>query len=724
MSKDMYQGTERARALSREEAQQANLRSLIAVVFVAAAAAWWHLGTSTEMDAALFFTCAGFTISLMVIYALSTTSLSLARAFFLGACVISLAIIVLDTRSAQIGYLFVLPVFAAGALVAPYAAPICAAACALLILAVVPEGAALLALTVSFMGICFWLVLRTLHDMLERYSRRSLEATYLAEQLRDQRGKLNRTIKDLDSSYQWLQQTNRELAIARQEADILRDLRNRFATNLSHELRTPLNIIIGFSQLIYLNPELYGYSKWSDLLLNDLSEIQRNAGYLSDLVSDIVDLARVDALAMPIRREPTCLRQVIQEAVETVNSLARKKGLHITVSCPDDLPPALIDRVRIRQVLFNLIANAIRYTDRGEVAVQARRIEDELMISVVDTGRGIPREELSTIFTEFYQVGQCKEDADAGKGLGLAIARRFIQLHGGRIWAESELGQGSTFSFTLPLSSKPASFLAQSAAAPLPKPRRKPVVLVLDEDGTAAGYLRRRLEDWEFLPVATAEELAAMVAAEAPVAVIVNRSLGSEEQSPGSDLLSHLPETMPLIECSLPTSQWLSREEQFAAVLTKPVSADSVLSVLARLLPPLENMRVLIVDDDHGFVQLLSRILQAEPRNQYQVLTAYSGEEALRKMTRVRPDVALIDLRMPDLSGFDVLARMRREPELRDVPVVAVTAATPGEDHLLAKGAAFCLRKRGAFQPGELVRLIAAGLGQVNGTAVGAPSTG
>ncbi|MGQ9554474.1 MAG: hybrid sensor histidine kinase/response regulator [Anaerolineae bacterium] len=437
-----------------------------------------------------------------------------------------------------------------------------------------------------------------------------------------------------------------------------------------------------------------------------------------------MDLARVDALAMPIRREPTHPGQVIQEAAETVGSLARDKGLHIAISCPDDLPPALIDPMRIRQVLFNLVTNAIRYTDRGQVTVRAERVEDELVISVTDTGRGIPKEELSTIFNEFYQVGRPKEGADAGKGLGLAIARRFVQLHGGRIWAESELGQGSIFSFTLPLSSKSVSFLGQSIAAPLPKPRRKPVVLVLDDDGTAAGYLRRRLEDYEFLPVATAEELAEIVTSEPPLAVIVNRPLRGERRLPFQELLPQLPETMPLIECSLPTSQWLSQEEQFTAVLTKPVSADGVLSMLASLLPHHEHARVLMVDDDRGFVQLLSRMLQAGPGNHYEVLTAYSGEEALRKMTRVRPDVALIDLRMPDLSGFDVLARMRCDPELREVPVVAVTAATPGEDHLLAQGATFCLHKRGAFQPGELVRLIAAGIGQANGTVAGASGTG
>ncbi|MHB0877154.1 MAG: sensor histidine kinase, partial [Anaerolineae bacterium] len=288
-------------------------------------------------------------------------------------------------------------------------------------------------------GLVTWIGFRSTHSSLSQALHRSMEATALAEQVRNERGELNRTIKALDDSYQLLEKTNRDLLLARQEADTLRDLRSRFATNLSHELRTPLNIILGFTQLLWTKPHVYGYSKWSDALLRDLSEIRRNAGYLAQMVDDIVDLARVDALAMPVRREPTDLCRLVEEAVAAVSAPATDRGLTVSASCSGGIPTLLLDPLRIRQVLYNLITNAMRHTTRGSVTVTVQVTGDGVVTSVADTGCGIPEGELKTIFNEFYQVGRPKESADSGKGLGLAIAKRFVQLHGGRIWAESEV---------------------------------------------------------------------------------------------------------------------------------------------------------------------------------------------------------------------------------------------------------------------------------------------
>jgi signal transduction histidine kinase/CheY-like chemotaxis protein len=635
--------------------------------------------------------------------------------------------VVATTSGAHTVWVFLtLPALMSGALVSPASAAAYATLLSALSYFLNPDATTRLAYaSLPFLtGLVTWFSFRPVYSSLAWSLRRSLEATALAEQLRDQRGKLNRTIKALDDSYQLLEKTNRELLLARQEADMLRDLRSRFATNLSHELRTPLNIILGFSQLICTKPQLYGYDKWSGALLRDLAEIRRNCGYLSQLVDDIVDLARVDALAMPLRRELCHLRPVVEEAVETASSLAHNKNVTISVSCPDDIPPVLIDPVRIRQVLFNLLTNAIRHTEAGSINVAVHLEQSEVVVSVKDTGCGIPKEELATIFNEFYQVGRPKSGVDSGKGLGLAIAKRFVQLHGGRIWAESELGRGSTFSFSLPLSHRSISLARQATPFPLPKLRSKPLVLVVGDDGMATSYLRRRMEEFEFIPLESPENLSEILRTRALAGVILGMQNGAEQQDLRQQLLEQLPEAAALIECPLPNAGWLSGEERFTAVLTKPVTQESLLATLERVAPGRRRCRVLIADDDRGFVQLVRRMLESSENQTYQVITAYSGREALRQIRRTGPDAVLLDLLMPDMSGFEVLLELRREPHLRELPVIAVTAATPGEDQMSEQGAHFRLTRKGAFRPGELLRLITTALDPSGGLTIVQPESG
>ncbi|MHB0877088.1 MAG: ATP-binding response regulator [Anaerolineae bacterium] len=712
-----------AAGLSREEARQRCGSALSALTFVAGAAAWWYYGTAPFMDGVLFFTAVALTLTCMLTYAGNDRSHRAASGVLVGAGALAVAVAVWHTRTPESGFLFVGPLLMAGTLLQPAAAAAFACLAAPYLWLALGQQAPLPAATLLFTGAAVWMSLSARDDLLGRLSNSSQDAVYLAEQLRDQRGQLNRAIRDLDSSYQWLQQSNRELALARQEADQLREMRSRFATNLSHELRTPLNIILGFSQLIYVNPELYGYSSWSQLLLHDLSEVQRNAGYLSQLVSDIVDLARVDAMAMPIRKQLTQLPQVIDDAIGTVASLARDKALSLTAAYADSLPQVHVDPMRIRQVLFNLVTNAIRCTDRGGVTIGARVEGKEVVVSVADTGRGIPTGELETIFNEYYQVGRPKEGADAGKGLGLAIAKRFVQLHGGRIWAESTAGEGSTFSFSLPLTAKSVGLLGYSGPAPLPKAGAKPCVLVLDEDGTAAGYLARRIGECDFVATESPEELAAAVGQHHPLAVVTGGPLPGGDGQCWQQPPEWLPENATLIQCSLPTTRWLAPDHQFAAMVSKPVSGEQLLRTVLSVLPELATAKVLVVDDDRGFAQLVTRLLACAPGGAPECSLAYSGEEALRRMARVKPDLVLMDLVMPDMSGFEVLRRMRADPAFHDTPAIAVSAATPGEDQLAATGANFTLLKRQPFQPGELVRLLVASLGLASGEGAAAADT-
>jgi signal transduction histidine kinase/CheY-like chemotaxis protein len=690
-----------------EEIRQATLISFLWLCFALSCLTWWWQamdGGDASLPQWLSIAC---TMLLLLDLALAHASPRLAARAFVVLIFLLAAAHLLWVSPALAPLLLVGSALAAGATLHPRAAPVIGALGGALIYARDPASATSAVLVVGI-SLGAWLALRPLYDLLWRYSRQTVLAVAMSEQLRDERGKLRQTIKDLNLSYRLLEKTNLELALVVREADMLRDLRHRFATNLSHELRTPLNVILGFSRLIYSSPDIYGMKAWPDRLRRDLAELQRNAGYLSRLVDDIVDLARADALALPLQREMCDVVALVYEAVELVRSLALQKNLGLRVVASGAIPALSVDPVRIRQVLFNLLTNAIRHTQRGEVVVRVEEAGDEVVVSVTDTGSGIPESELATIFNEFYQIGRPKTEEDSGKGLGLAIAKRLVQLHGGRIWAESRVGVGSTFSFSLPSGTKAVSLGYRPSPSAVSS--AMPAVLLLNDDGTACSYLRRRMEGYEFVPVGDEQELGSALQVHRPVAVIVSQDT-DPGAGPGTEaLLSGLPADLPVISCALPRASWLSRSGSFQAVLTKPVTDEDIRRALAKAGVDGAARRILVVDDDRGFVQLLMRIIESIPGPGHEVAGAYNGQEAVRKARRLRPDLLLVDLVLPDMSGFEIAAQISQDPELADTKVIAVTAATPGEDQMETSGASFVLQRRGPFRPGELAHLIAAGL--------------
>jgi nitrogen-specific signal transduction histidine kinase len=236
--------------------------------------------------------------------------------------------------------------------------------------------------------------------------------------------------------------------------------KSQFLSTMSHELRTPLNAIRNFSR--FLSKESYGplTTRQTDLQ----QRILANADHLLALLNDILDLAKIEAGRMDLFVEPTALRPILQGVLATIGSLAKDKGLSLTLEVADDLPVVRIDKTRIRQVLLNLLANAVKFTDQGGISVCAAPTDDGLMvcISVTDSGIGIAPAHQALVFEEFRQV-QDAQHAQQGTGLGLPISKRLVELHGGRLWLESQLGEGATFAFTVPVSAAaPAAAMVAS----------------------------------------------------------------------------------------------------------------------------------------------------------------------------------------------------------------------------------------------------------------------
>ena len=217
-----------------------------------------------------------------------------------------------------------------------------------------------------------------------------VQAQASTDAARRHRGELARALKDLDSAYYRLERYSVQLAHARNIAEEARRAKQQFVANVSHELRTPLNIIIGFSEAIVLSPESYGVKAVPRPFMGDVNRIYRSAQHLKNLIDDVLDLSKVDAQQLPLFVERVSIDEVIGEAADMIEPLAVQKGLKLDVAAPATLSPVLLDRLRIRQVLLNLLSNAVRFTESGRVTVTARRCEQEIRVDVADTGPGIP----------------------------------------------------------------------------------------------------------------------------------------------------------------------------------------------------------------------------------------------------------------------------------------------------------------------------------------------
>ncbi|HEX5415847.1 MAG TPA: HAMP domain-containing sensor histidine kinase, partial [Chloroflexota bacterium] len=297
-----------------------------------------------------------------------------------------------------------------------------------------------------------WLGHRPLKQSLEWAMSSHLDARKRAEEAERHRGELGRVVKSLTETHERLEHLTAELDRARLAAENARSLKAKFAAYISHELRTPLNLIIGFSEMMVLAPHTYGDAVLPPAYRGDINAIYQSARHLATLINDVLDLSQIDAHRMALDRDDVPVREVIEEAVSTVEAAYTEKGLCLQVAVDDGLPVLYIDRTRIRQVLLNLLGNALRFTERGGVTISALRDRRDVLVSVADTGRGIPAADLPRLFDDFRQAEQPESEAGEGSGLGLAIARRFVALHGGWIKADSECGRGTRITFALPAS--------------------------------------------------------------------------------------------------------------------------------------------------------------------------------------------------------------------------------------------------------------------------------
>jgi signal transduction histidine kinase len=270
------------------------------------------------------------------------------------------------------------------------------------------------------------------------------------EALHENRELLERTLARSQALSNQLGEANEQLEDARQTAEVAKFYRGQFLANMSHELRTPLNAIIGFSETMLKFPMMYNDVELPNEYRHDLSQIYNSGRQLLSLINDILDISRIDAGKLEVQIQQVELLPVIEGVSAIAEGLLGTKPIQLVQDLPDDLPDVWADEARVRQVLINLYSNAVKFTDEGPITLKITNTEEEVCLSLRDSGSGIDPKYHQVIFEEFKQAETEGRDPRSGSGLGLAICKHLLTLMGGRIWVESALGQGSTFSFVLP----------------------------------------------------------------------------------------------------------------------------------------------------------------------------------------------------------------------------------------------------------------------------------
>jgi PAS domain S-box-containing protein len=523
-----------------------------------------------------------------------------------------------------------------------------------------------------------------------------------------------------------LQQTNAELEKASR-------MKSEFLANMSHELRTPLNAIIGFSELL------------KDGLVGALSEQQRgfigdiftSGKHLLSLINDILDLSKIEAGKMELDLEPVPIGAMFANSLSIIREMAAERHIHLDLQVVGELGTIHVDGRKVKQILYNLLSNAVKFSDDGgHVVLAARRVVRDdvgrgvgswpsrgykapaagfaefLQISVSDDGIGIPAEGLDRLFEPFTQIDSGLGREFDGTGLGLAMVKLLAELHGGAVAMESAEGEGSVFTVWLPMRGGLAGApLAEASAStpPAAAAGRGHTALVVEDDPKSAELIRMQLEAEGFTVVhARSAEEALVLAAQQPLTLITLDIMLPNMD--GWELIARIKQMpdlrrIPVVIISIVADPTRGFSLGAAAVMQKPISRQELFESLADIgmVPPSpgEPPRILIVDDDPTAVELVAeRVLGVAGA----VLRAYGGREAIETARRELPDVILLDLMMPDVSGFDVVAALQERPETARIPILVVTARqVSAADRTRLNGCVTAIVEKGEFGPGRLM---------------------
>ena len=540
---------------------------------------------------------------------------------------------------------------------------------------------------------------------------------FAAKELRALAHTFNQMVQRLSGAYLTLEekvaQRTSELQAANQELARANKLKSEFLANVSHELRTPLSAIIGFSQILLdgidgpVNEEQH----------QDILQVNKSGQSLLTLINQILDLSKIEAGKMELAMERVEVPALVTSVLESISPLAQEKGLRIETRFAPGLPAVEADPSRLKQVLINLLSNAVKFTDRGHIEVIVQASGRMVRVAVKDTGIGISAEAQKVIFEEFVQGDGSSTRRHGGTGLGLSIARKLVEMHGGAITVVSEPRLGSTFTFTIPVWASAQGTVAPPQRRPLRRPNQglpSGAILVVDDDPSVRQLISRHLEQdgWKTVQASNATDALQLARESRPTLISLDIMMPDASGWWVLEKLKEDPETagIPVLVVTIVEDQRLVFALGASDYLAKPYEKTALIAKIHRLLPQLDHKRVLIVDDDPEARTLLSRMLKDEHA---EVALATSGDEALSLIAQSPPDLVLLDLMMPGMSGFEMVARLRAQPQCAHIPVMIVSAKElTQEDMLTLNGTVQRFVAKGSIEPEGLTNAVRQLLGQ------------
>jgi len=478
-------------------------------------------------------------------------------------------------------------------------------------------------------------------------------------------------------------------------------VKNEFISTVSHELRTPMTSIKGYTDLIFMQaagPITENQRKF-------LSVIKSNADRLATLVNDLLDISRIETGRIRLNRQPIATGKVAQDVVTALSKQADEKGLTLTIKVAEDLPPVYADPDRLTQILTNLVDNACRYTpEGGKVTVSVHRVSDRIQVDVADTGIGISPKDREKVFERFFRADHPVVQESGGTGLGLAIVKSFVEMHGGEIWLESELGKGTTFSFTTPIAVLDEPVPEEEALEGRLAGNGKRILVVEDETDIA-NLIAHHLEEegYETVTCAYGRDVVALARETKPHLITLDIRLPDRN---GFEVLQDLkadPDTDHIPVMILSIVEDPDQAYRLGAVdyLTKPIDERRLLTAVHSILFSQEV--VLICDDDRDTQKLLRQVLE---QHGFVAHTVSDGRQVLAVAEEEGPGLILLDLRMPGLDGYTVLEHLKKNERTRDIPVIVITASITDDrvkrERVLSLGAANLMTK--PFSIEDLVR--------------------